>query len=134
MSTRNHADDAKAPAAVKHEVHDLGHPNPYWILFSGLLVIGGGLSIAYCEKRTHEELAHQYERMHLLFENGNHELHARLSALEELVATNAKPDEVVHAARMAQNVLQALGKEAVVEHAVWLILRRARPLELHIGG
>ena len=31
-------------------------------------------------------------------------------------------------------VFEALGYEAIVEHSQWLILRRARPLELHIVG
>jgi hypothetical protein len=34
----------------------------------------------------------------------------------------------------AQGVLSALGTEAIIEHSQWLILRRARPLELHFGG
>jgi hypothetical protein len=32
-----------------------------------------------------------------------------------------------------KSALKALGQEAIAEHAQWLILRRARPLELHIG-
>jgi len=34
----------------------------------------------------------------------------------------------------AQRVLLALGQEALTENTQWLLLRRGRPLELHIGG
>ncbi len=33
----------------------------------------------------------------------------------------------------AQAVVVALGREASAEHAQWLILRRTRPLELHLS-
>ena len=36
--------------------------------------------------------------------------------------------------REAQTVIRRLGVEAVTDHAHWLILRRDRPFELHIGG
>jgi hypothetical protein len=94
------------------------HPAPWWLIASGLLVIVGGLCVAFCERRSHEELANQYERMRVVFESGQKELDRRL----------AKND-----IQGAQAVLQALGNEAIAEHAQWLILRRARPLELHIA-
>jgi hypothetical protein len=34
----------------------------------------------------------------------------------------------------AQRAIAALGHEAIVEHAQWLIIRRTRKLDLHIGG
>jgi hypothetical protein len=34
----------------------------------------------------------------------------------------------------ARKVVEALGREALVEHAHWLIVRRVRPFEFIIGG
>jgi hypothetical protein len=98
-------------------------PNNPWerweLIVPSLLVIAGGLFIAYNERRTHEELANQYERMHLVFQDGDRELAAHLEARDVAAA---------------QGVLEALGREALAEHSQWLVLRRARALEVHIGG
>ena len=44
--------------------------------------------------------------------------------------------ELLKAGRYAEahSVIEMLGMEAITEHAQWLILRRARPFELHVGG
>ncbi len=81
-------------------------------------MIFGGLLIAYCERQGYEELARQYERMEIVFSNGGKELTDHL----------AKGDVAA-----AQRVIEALGREAIVEHAEWYMLRRARAVELHIG-
>ncbi len=94
------------------------HPHHFTLILSGLLVLCGGVAIAICERRSHEDLAKQYERMFVVFTNGNRELQARL----------AERDVVG-----AQGVLRALGREAITEHVQWLILRRARGFELHVG-
>jgi hypothetical protein len=94
------------------------HPDAWIIIGSGLLVVFGGMLIAISERRSHEELAKQYERMLVVFKNGQHELAKRLAG---------------HDISGAQAVLHALGREAITENAQWLILRRARPFELHIG-
>jgi hypothetical protein len=57
--------------------------------------------------------------MLIIFENGERELKARIRA------------DQIDAAR---RVIEALGREAIAEHSQWLVLRRARPLELHLGG
>jgi len=108
-----------------HERHVPAHPSltprypPHWMLLvSSSLVIIGGLCIAYREHRAHEELSKQYERMHIVFTNGDRELESRLG--QQDIAG-------------AQRVIEALGHEAILEHSQWLLLRRARPLELHIG-
>jgi hypothetical protein len=88
------------------------------IVFS-MLVIFGGLLIALFERLSHEELAKQYKRMALVFEAGLREFDACLKR---------------GAFAEAQLLLEALGREAIAEHASWVILRRSRPLELHIGG
>ncbi len=98
-------------------IADPKYPPHEMLIGSGLLVVSGGLLIGLRERRGHEDLAKQYERLHAVFANGLHELDCRL-----------QPCDIVG----AQNVLRALGKEAIAEHAHWLILRRARPLEIHI--
>jgi hypothetical protein len=94
------------------------HPDS-WLIAPLLAVFGGGLFVAYCERRSYDELAQQYERMHAVFANGAREARRWLDA-KNVQAT--------------QNVFEALGREALTENATWLILRRARPLELPIGG
>lgn len=94
-------------------------PEHLWLLISAFLVLGGGLVLAFRERRVHEELANQYERMLVVFRNGAAELdkwrqHGDIGR--------------------AQAVVTTLGKEAIAEHAQWTILRRARPLEVHVGG
>lgn len=95
------------------------YPRDWILILASSLVIAGGLCIAYCERRSYEELSKHYERMAILFANGNRELGDRL-ARRDIAG--------------AQRVIAALGEEAIIEHVQWLILRRARQLELHIGG
>jgi hypothetical protein len=86
------------------------------IWYSGIILVGG-LLIAYCERRSYEELARQYERMRKIFEQGELEINDWLSR-----------DKI----QEAQDVLRVLGEEALTENARWLILRRSRPFELVI--
>ena len=88
---------------------DARHPEPFVLIFSSLLVISGGLIIAYGEHRGHDAHARQYSNMHTVFERGESQLGALLAA--------RKWDQ-------ARNVIEALGDEALVEHVQWLILHR----------
>ena len=107
------------PIATAHVPVSPKYPRDWILILASSLVIAGGLCIAYCERRSYEELSKQYERMAILFANGDRELADRLD---------------VGDVAGAQSVISALGQEAIIEHAQWLILRRARQLELHIGG
>ncbi len=89
------------------------------LLACSMSVVVGGLLIAFCERRAHEELSKHYERMSLVFDAGLREFEDCLDR---------------QSIRNAQHILEALGREAVAENASWVILRRSRPLELHIGG
>jgi hypothetical protein len=95
------------------------HPPGWMLIMAPLLITISGLCIAYNDRRSHEELSNQYERLRVLFGNGLTELDLHL-----------RDGDVAG----AQQVLRALGQEALAEHAQWLILRRARPMELHLGG
>jgi hypothetical protein len=97
---------------------DLSEPSETWLFGSAMLVVIGGLCLALRERRAHAELANQMERLRVVFESGLAELRRRL-ARNDIDG--------------AQAVLFALGHEAIAEHAQWLILRRARPVELHVG-
>jgi hypothetical protein len=92
------------------------HPGNYFLIATGFLIIVGGLFIAYCERRSYEDLAKQYERMLIVFRYGDRELGERLDASD---VTGAR------------RVFEALGREAIVEHSQWLLLRRSRPIEVH---
>jgi uncharacterized membrane protein len=98
---------------------DVNEPHEAWLIGPALAVILGGLLIALCERGSHEELAQQYERLHAVFVSGACELRRCLEAGN---------------VEAAQKVVEALGREALTENASWLILRRARPLEVLIGG
>jgi len=98
---------------------DPGHPVPLVLVAGSLLIILGGLLIAICERRAHEELSKQYERMHMVFRSGARELTAALN----------QPDIA-----RARTILTELGREAIQENAQWLIVRRSRPLELPLGA
>jgi len=98
-------------------IWDPEHPSPWVLIVSGVLALSGALLIAYCEQRSHEELARQYERMWVIFRRGAAEFRGHLAAGD---------------VESAQRVLETLGHEAITEHAQWLILRRNRPFELLI--
>jgi hypothetical protein len=88
------------------------------LLASSLLALFGGFLLVICERRFHESLAKHYGRLHTVFADG-------LIELEQNIA-ESDPSRI-------RETLRALGNEALAEHAQWLILRRARPFELHIG-
>ncbi len=79
------ADGPSGKIGSDHERHVPAHPPsmprhpPHWMLLvSSPLVIIGGLCIAYCGRRAHEELFKRYEQIKILFTNGDIELESRL--------------------------------------------------------
>jgi hypothetical protein len=100
---------------------DPAHPRPELLVAGSMLIILGGLLVAVCERRAHEELARQYDRMHVVFWAGSREMAA---ALEQ-----APPD-----VGRAQAILTELGREPIHESAQWLLLRRSKPMELPLGA
>jgi hypothetical protein len=124
----------KQPAREDHPIEKPGHasahahppsgalhPGHWELIFYSLLLIGGGLLIGYCERQAHEALARQYDSMYVVFKRGAHELDFYL-------------DRPVPDLDGARKVIEALGREALVEHVQWLINRRVRPFELVLGG
>jgi hypothetical protein len=83
-----------------------------------MLMITGGLMVAYCQRCAYEDLAKQYDHMRVVFENGDRELVRHLKN---------------HDVTRAWRVFAALKREALLEHSQWLVLRGARALELPLG-
>ncbi len=114
---------APAPAAAHHVAADgpqgwSARQPPHWLLIlSGTLVVAGGLSIAYSERRAFEELARHYHRMAGLFAHSVEALHICIERRD---------------VPAAQDVLRDMGREALTEHASWLLLRRARPFDVPV--
>jgi hypothetical protein len=96
-------------------------PGPSLIVLSGVLVVAGGLLIAYSERRLCEELAHQFKHMHDVF------AHGREAFQQVLNDSRISPDQQIE---QAQRLLRELGREALSENAQWLILRRTRPFDV----
>ena len=95
-------------------------PGYVLLIAYGALVVFGGLALAYRERQFYEELAKQYDRMTIVFDH----------ALDELTSSLSTPQPDIE---RAQEVIKALGREAMAEHAQWLILRRSHPLEPPVG-
>ncbi|MDB6154707.1 MAG: hypothetical protein JWL90_3160 [Chthoniobacteraceae bacterium] len=100
------------------------HPSHEILIGSGVLLVAGGLLLAYCERKLHEELANQFDRMAAVFARANKNLDRARSP-----GGVSAPD--CHLRRSLE-VMEHVGREAVIEHAQWLILRRSRPFELPI--
>jgi hypothetical protein len=147
---RPNGDPSPDPAiSSAHDASFLGHwlhpsrPLNFLLFLGSMATILGGLLIAVCEKRAHEELARQYDRMYVVFRSGARELEIVLDPKKrELLKTGSStaagppaaipPDEVDfdHACR----IVEELGRESLQENAQWLVLRRSKPLELPLGA
>ena len=89
-----------------------------WMLAAiGITALVGTFAHGYANVRAFGEHQKQYERMEELFHTAN----AALS--------RATPDGT-GTRHGAERVLLDLGREALAEHADWLLLHRARPMEL----
>jgi hypothetical protein len=140
---------------------DAGHQQTFWeyfgsdehpalfLLFTGGLLIGtAGISVAIVEKLGIEILARSHEQAYTVFRGGSRELemaiNPRLLQMFREKPPNAPEigcDEVPvpkdindRSVEHAQRVIEALGREAALESAQWLLLRRSKPLELPLGG
>jgi hypothetical protein len=116
---------AVLPAALDW-LRDARHvPMPNWLTLDethgwivvglGLVTLAGAFHHTYAEQRAFAEHQNQYERMAKLFERGR-------VAFHEARAANDRTS--------AEQVLVALGAEALAEHADWLVLHRERPLQI----
>lgn len=96
----------------------IGNSPLEWMLGAiGLTALLGTFAHAYANIRAFGEHQKQYERMEELFRTADDAL------------TRASPGSD-DARRTIDRVLFDLGREALAEHADWLLLHRARPIEL----
>jgi hypothetical protein len=146
------AHKAAGPAAPKHPptptAHaegtnwlDPAHPANVLLLAGSMLVILGGLYIAVCDRRAHEELAKQYDQMHVVFRAGAQELALVLdpkgrTAVRAVVSIQqpTAPASEEETVKWAQRIVEELGREALHENAQWMLVRRSKPLELPLGA
>jgi hypothetical protein len=116
--TKPMASESSSPPSHEPAAPSGTFPNEARLFLSGFFILLGGFVLVICEKCFYEELAKQYERLDVVFADG----------ARELLLARAAGDIA-----RAQDTIRALGCEAITEHAQWLILRRARPFELHIA-
>lgn len=109
------------------EEHHL--PHLLLLLGAGFSLLIGALLMAHSEKSLNAEHARRYHGMFRLMQASNRHLETILDEAD------AGDDEVAQAkVREAQALLEALGREALTENAEWLLLHRARPVELPTAG
>jgi hypothetical protein len=107
--------------------HDL------WIIVLGSLLVVGAALLAWREKRLYSEHGRQYQAMAELFTAAGQQMRSQLDEVQALMAS-AREDQALSGIALSQEMLFYLGKEALDEHAEWLILHRARPLEPFMAG
>jgi hypothetical protein len=109
------------------DTHDL------WIIVLGSLLVVGAALLAWREKRLYAEHGRQYQAMAELFAAADQQLRKHLDEASVL-ASRGRQNEAERSIALGQEMVFHLGKEALDEHAEWLILHRARPLELFMAG
>jgi hypothetical protein len=96
------------------------HVHPVNLILIGIPIaaFAGGLLMAYGERRSHEEMARQYGRMHVVLDDANIALSAALAAGN---------------VERSQSIIEKVGHEVLSEHAQWLNLRSSRLVEPQFG-
>lgn len=115
---------------------------PVWsVLFAGIFLLIGGMSVAYAEKQLYSEHSYQYNAMGSFYRAALRRIEGHLHEVEQLcdqVQADGSRDELNGKMdlriRAIQDVLQAVGEQALDENAEWLMLHRARPLEPVFAG
>ncbi|MBL8769623.1 MAG: hypothetical protein JNL94_19790, partial [Planctomycetes bacterium] len=93
----------------------------WWLILTGVVLLCGGLALAWSERSFHGEDARRYGAMEQLFLCADRRL-------AELIPQYAEKGDK-HVLDEIHDVLFQLGREALDENAEWLILHRTRPLE-----
>lgn len=104
---------ALAQSLLPHPLLPLASSTHHWLaVLTAAAAVAATLILAYADYRGYAEASRRYARMHRLF----------------AVAADAalRTDDVIQ----RRNLLRYVGREALHEHAQWLIARRERPLKL----
>ncbi|MBK6938900.1 MAG: hypothetical protein IPH13_01660 [Planctomycetes bacterium] len=113
------------PYWVAHAIGDLPdtYPNAHsrWLILTSVVLVIGGLVIAWSERSFYSEDARRYRGMEQLFYSADRRL-------ERLIDEYEKSADDRYLAEI-NDILFQLGREALDENAEWLILHRTRPLE-----
>jgi hypothetical protein len=96
-------------------LHFAAAPHPWFVTSLVLTALAGTLLHVYADKRAYAGHARQYRRMGEMFERAYSHLGAQ--------SMRGDPPQVV------RRLVLELGKEALAEHADWVLLHRDRPLE-----
>ncbi len=96
-------------------LHFAAAPHAWFVTSLVLTALAGTLMHVYADKRAYAGHARQYRRMGEVFERAYSHLGAQL--------LRGDPPHVV------RGLVLELGKEALAEHADWVLLHRDRPLE-----
>ena len=113
----------------------LPNDHNWWIILNGVVLLAGGLSLAWTERNFHTEEHRSFSSMRMLYHSANLKLQDILDQMEPL-----KHDPKLRALDWerlrseAQDLLYNLGCEHLSENADWLIYHRARPLEPFMAG
>lgn len=85
------------------------------LIFSTLPLAWAGLWEGAADKMAYEDQRRQYHRMHQVFERASVALEAAIDRQD---------------GRDAETIIRELGREALAENGDWVVLHRARPLEV----
>lgn len=124
------------------------HPALFLLFAGGLLIGTGGIIVAIVEKLGLEIRARSHEQAYSVFRGGSRELETTLNPRLLQLFRDKRPDtratkinEMLDPVDIddrniehAQKIIEALGREAALESALWLMLRRSKALELPLGG
>ncbi len=98
----------------------------WWLITTGLLILIGALLLTLSERNFYAEDARRYRAMESLFASANRRLERIIAAY----SVNPSPTRLAE----IHDILHQLGREALAEHAEWLILHRIHPLEPFMAG
>jgi hypothetical protein len=108
--------DKVLPAAMLKEVGDRCEEVRHLVvLVIGMTGIIGALVHNFAEKRAFDQQSKQYARMGLIFARAKH-------LLETLIETGNVTE--------AERLVLELGQETLTENGDWVLLHRARPIEV----
>jgi len=95
----------------------------YWQVALGLAAAAGVIARAYLARAAHEDLVKQYDAALSMFRIAADEY----DDAQKRIDAGEKPDWP------REEVLEVLGREALVEHGEWVVLRHSRPHEMPQG-
>ena len=123
---------------MSYHLPELGKSFPdrsnWWIITTGACLLSGALMLAWQERRFYSEEYRNYCSMRTLYRSADRRLEMILKELGSPDHINSTDWTRHRLVAEVQDILYQVGCEALSENAEWLILHRARPLELFMAG